>query len=463
MLAGPDRAQSSRCKAAAARLALWICVSACASGCEGPLARPDAVVLIVVDTLRADHLGTYGYRRSTSPGLDRWAERGVVFERASAPSPWTLPSFASLYTGRLPTRHGAGVKAGSGGDRRFSRLARGVPVAAEIIGSRGFATAGFATNRFLQPGFGVERGFQTYDVAHGQQGGQRRADVIVDRALDWIDDRGSARFFVSIHILDPHMPYDAPAPARGRFTVGLTPTPGLPLANTRKMWGLAAQLSSQDRAYVSATYDEEVAFVDLHLTRLLEQLEARGILDRALVLLTSDHGEELFDRGGFEHGHSLYQELLHVPLVVWGPSLRPARIATPVSLVDLLPTLLDALDLPQPDDLDGVSLWPAVRTGAEPPHRDLFAQSTLYGPRRRAVIAWPYKLIVDPESGWRQLFDLSLDPEEKRDLAPARVGLAEELAEVITRRFSAPAPAPREAVELDPQTFEELRALGYLR
>ena len=149
MPGGPDRARSSHGNAAAARLALWICVSVCASGCEGPLARPDAVVLIVVDTLRADHLGTYGYRRSTSPGLDRWAERGVVFERASAPSPWTLPSFASLYTGRLPTRHGAGVKAGSGGDRRFSRLARGVPVAAEIIGSRGFATAGFATNRLV--------------------------------------------------------------------------------------------------------------------------------------------------------------------------------------------------------------------------------------------------------------------------------------------------------------------------
>jgi arylsulfatase A-like enzyme len=461
MLAGPDRTRSPHGNAAAARLALWICLSVCASGCGGQLAPPDAVVLIVVDTLRADHLGTYGYLRPTSPGLDRWAKRGVVFERAWAPSPWTLPSFASLYTGRLPTRHGAGVKPGPGGDRKFSRLARGVPVAAEIIGARGFATAGFATNRFLQPGFGVERGFQTYDVAHGQRGGQRRADVIVDRALAWIDDRGSGRFFASIHILDPHMPYDAPAPARGRFTDGLTPTPGLPLANTQKMWGLAAQLSSPDRAYVSASYDEEVAFVDLHLTRLLEQLEARGILSRALVMLTSDHGEELFDRGGFEHGHSLYQELLHVPLVIWGPDLRPARIATPVSLVDLLPTLLDALDLPQPDGLDGVSLWPAVRAGAEPPHRDLFAQSTLYGPPRRAVIAWPYKLILDAESGRRQLYDLSVDPGEKRDLAPARAGLAEELAEVITSRLSAP--APREAVELDPQTLEELRELGYLR
>ena len=443
---------------------LALAAALCLSGCARDVAHPDALVLIVVDTLRADRLGSYGYHRSTSPGLDRLAARGVVLERAWAPSPWTLPSFASLYSGLLPSRHGAGVAPGAGPapERGFSRLAGGVPVAAEILRSHGFATAGFATNRFLQTAFGIERGFETYDVEHTQLGRQRRADVIVDRALAWIDAHASGRFFLSIHILDPHMPYDAPAPTGGRFTSELTPTPGLPFGNTRKMWGLAAQLGSEDRAYVSAAYDEEVAFVDLHLTRLLEQLESRGILDRALVVLTSDHGEELFERDGFEHGHTLYQELLHVPLVIWGPGLAASRIASPVSLVDVLPTALDALGIPKPADLDGVSLWPAVRTGAEPPHRDLFAQATLYGPRRRAVIAWPYKLIVDLRTGHRELYDLSLDPRERRDLAPTQARLADELAAVIARRFSSRAPAPRERAELDPQTLEELRALGYL-
>jgi arylsulfatase A-like enzyme len=200
--------------------------------------------------------------------------------------------------------------------------------------------------------------------------------------------------------------------------------------------------------------------VDRQLEHFLKGLEQRRLADETLVVLTADHGEELFDHGGFEHGHSLYQELLHVPLAFWGPGVQPGRIDAPVSLVDVLPTLLEGLGLPPLPGLDGVSLWPLVARRETLAERPILAEGTLHGPERRALVRWPWKL-VEVEGGSSGLFDLERDPREKDDLAasqPERLrALGEELARLRAGRAT-PAPAP----QLDERMRSQLGELGYL-
>jgi arylsulfatase A-like enzyme len=221
-------------------------------------------------------------------------------------------------------------------------------------------------------------------------------------------------------------------------------------------------LDAAERAFVAALYAEEVAYVDLQVGRLLDALAARGLFERALVVFAADHGEELWEHGDFEHGHSLYGELLQVPLVFWAPGLAPRRHAAPVSLVDVLPTLLDALSLPLPEGLDGVSLWPALARGTDPPLRELVAHNTLRGHDRQALLAWPWKLVVDAEGGAPELYDLAADPGETRDLGAAEPERAAQLLARLRERLPPGAPARAREVELDPELRRELRALGYV-
>jgi arylsulfatase A-like enzyme len=203
--------------------------------------------------------------------------------------------------------------------------------------------------------------------------------------------------------------------------------------------------------------------VDRQIGRLFDGLEQRGLLDETLVVLTSDHGEELFDHDGFEHGHTMFQELLRVPLLFWGPGVRPGRIETPVSLVDVLPTLLEALGLEPLPDLAGRSLWGLLGGGPDPAERALVAEGTLHGPDRKALVRWPWKLVVTTGQPAR-LYDLGRDPGERRDLsqqAPER--LAELLEELeATTRAASRGRLDRSPAQLDEQTRAQLGELGYL-
>jgi arylsulfatase A-like enzyme len=211
-------------------------------------------------------------------------------------------------------------------------------------------------------------------------------------------------------------------------------------------------------------YDEELLFVDAQLGRLLDGLEARGRLGDSLVMLVADHGEEFFDHGGFEHGHSVFQELLRVPLVAWGPGVRPARIEAPVSIADVFPTVLEALGIPVEPGVAGRSLWGLLRGGAVPPERSLVAEALLHKRERKALIRWPHKLVFEPSSGRSQLFDLAADPAETRDLAESEPGLRQELLAELEATLEA---ASRERAARREATFpeaieERLRGLGYL-
>jgi arylsulfatase A-like enzyme len=435
------------------------------------LPRNAPLVLVVVDTLRADSLGLYGSSHPTSEGLDRWAERGAVFERAFAASNWTLPSVASLLTGRYPSGHGSGrakETLPNGRTRRvFVALDGSVPRLATLLAQAGYDTAAFVTNTFLRPGFGVAEGFATYDQSRNRAIGERRADVMVDRALAWIDQHANgAPCFLLLHLLDPHQPYDPPPGAAGRFTADYRGTLTAPIGPSsglvRQVKRREIDLDAADRAFVRGVYDEEVAFVAAHLSRLLDGLAERGVLERGVVVLTADHGEEFFDHGALEHGHTLYHELLRVPLVVWGSGVRAGRHREPVSLVDVLPTLLDAVGLAVPEGTDGASLWPLLTgRGGLRAERQLVAENSLYGDQRRAIIEWPWKLVVDVERPDTALFDLERDPAESENLAAARPEIVERLGAALERRV--PRRSGEAPVELDAETREELRALGYLR
>lgn len=422
---------------------------------------------MVVDTLRADRLGFYGYEQPTSPGLNGWARRGVVFERAVSAAPWTLPSVASMLTGRYPASHGAGrgqETRPNGKTRRvFLGLGEEIPTLAEVVASSGYATGAFVTNSFLREEFHLDRGFEEYDFARNRFLSERRADFVVDRALEWATAQESKPYFLLVHILDPHMPYDPAEEDRGLFTSGYAGQLEVPL-NSRQMRRVKRGLlefGPLDQQWVGSLYDEQLPFVDRQVSRLLTGLEELGVLDRGLVFLTSDHGEEFWDHGGFEHGHTMYQELLRVPLIVWGPGLEPRRLDEPVSGVDLLPTVLEALDLELPSGTDGVSLWPLLIGSRGPAERPLLAQNTLFGSQEEALLRWPHKLIWNRDRGQGRLFNLEEDALEKNDLAAQEPELFEQL------RLELESLKPREVsaqvgVELSDDTRADLEALGYL-
>ncbi|MCZ6784881.1 MAG: sulfatase [Proteobacteria bacterium] len=433
--------------------------------CSASDPRVDAIVLVVVDTLRADHLGSYGYERDTSPSLDAWSASGRLYERALATSPWTLPSMASLFTGQIPARHAAGEVVREEGASNVLMLDASVPTLAEILSEHGFVTGAIVNNVFLAPQFGLHRGFADYDFVWQSEETMRRADQVVRLALRWIDLHERERFFLVVHLMDPHMNYDAPEAFRGRFTqAGTSDKLDYPV---HQLWPIRTGrlvLDDSDRAFVAAAYDEEIAFVDQELEHLRTGLEARGILRRGLVVLTSDHGEELFDHGGFEHGHALWQEIVHVPLLVWGAGVRPGREPAPVSLIDVTPTLLDAAGIAVPDGIEGTSLWPNLTGGDALPERMLSVDSPLWGPRRTAAIRWPHKFERVPELGRQRLVDLAADPGERENLGPKRPRIRERMrAELEAHLREARAKrGDTEPARIDPETETLLRSLGYI-
>ncbi len=450
-------------------------------------AQPEAnlrpVVLIVVDALRADHLGTYGYERATSPNLDSWAQRGRVFERAWATSPWTLPSFGSILTGRLPSAHGAGIEVGDAANadvevvaaRNFVRLSDAARTIAESLSAAGFVTGAFVANPFLDPRFGLDRGFGYYDHYDTSNADLRPAAEVVDRALAWIDEAGGEPFFLLMHLFDPHLDYDAPAPFRGRFTRAVPGGFELPVRGLWPIRNRVEDLSPQERDFIVAAYDEEVAYVDAELGRFFAELDRRGFLQRMGVVLTADHGEEFFEHGGFEHGHAMHEEVLRVPLIVWGPQVTPGRDRLPVSLLDVAPTILaaagvgptgapTAADAASPGvTMPGVSLWQRT-DDAQSADRDIVAERVLYGPDAKTIVNWPYKAILQVDDSTAKLFDLSTDPYERRDLAAQQ---PDELGRLLGRLSEALAAARAmgdvSEAELDDELLRRLRALGYIR
>ena len=418
-----------------------------------------SAILIIVDTLRADHLSMYGYPRLTSPNLDAWAAGGRVYERAHSTSSWTLPAFGTLFTGYVPMRHGAGYA------ERSSKLGSSVSTIAEMLIDRGFRTGAVINNPYLRKIFGVDRGFEEYDYAPANNNRHRPADVVVSRSLELVDRWGAEPFFLVIHFFEPHMRYGPPRSFRGRFSQNIESELRYPVSERRRFLEQPEQLSVGDREFIKAAYDEEIAFVDQELGRLMNGLVERGVLENTMLVFTSDHGEELFEHGGFEHGHEMWQELLHVPLVVWGSGVNPGRESAPVSLADVAPTVLEWAAVDIPADFDGLSLWPNLAGERQFPERTLIAEGRLYGDQyAAAAIRWPLKVVVDSDRNPVRAIDLAADPDERTDLLVSSDDRPDgAVGGLISTLRGRVVDSQDEPALLDDDTLESLRSLGYVR
>jgi arylsulfatase A-like enzyme len=431
---------------------VWI-----ATACHpGGAAHPRNVILISIDTLRADHLGCYGHTLPTSPNLDAFAAEGIVFEDAVATSPWTLPSHLSLLTGLYPARHGVRTA-----DRTLSDA---IPTLATLLAQRGFETAAVVSGLLLGPRWGVSQGFADFEMVDAPDRSRSgAASRITDSAIRWLDDHRGGPVFLFLHYFDVHSDYlSLPryerifAPPRSRFSGITMELIGVNLGRI--------PIKKSDAVSLALRYDAGIRQLDDDLARLFAHLRRDGWLDDTAVLVTSDHGEEFLEHGGVLHTRTHYQEILQIPMILRGPTIPAGvRIHRPVSLVDIVPTLLGLLRLAPPPSLDGVDLRPLWEAPDDPPdERWLFAEA---GPRWsrdeiRSVRRERYKLILNRESQERQLYDLVEDPRERENLLQRRPEVASRLAAALTRFMASDREAPQ-APEMPSEVQEHLKQLGY--
>jgi arylsulfatase A-like enzyme/Tfp pilus assembly protein PilF len=403
---------------------------------DGP-AGPLNLVVITLDTTRADRIGAYGSRDVDTPALDGLAREGVLFEQAVAVAPLTLPAHSSIFTGRFPPEHGVRDNGGFFLDDAQVTLA-------EVLRARGYRTGGFIAAYVLDSKWGVSQGFDTYfdDFDLGESRGmsigaiQRPANEVADRALPWMQDTKDKPFFAWIHFYDPHTPYRPPEPYATR--------------------------------YKGRPYNGEVAFVDSQVGRVIDQLKSMGIYDRTVVVVMGDHGESLGDHGEGQHGFFIYNSVTHVPFMIRAPydRMQGRRIGDPVRSVDVMPTVLDLLGIPTPKEVTGASLVPLMTGSAAELALDAYSESLYplhhYGwSDLRALRAGRYKVIDAPRP---ELYDVDDDPTETSNLYEQRRALGDSMIAQLRKREQAfeRTEAPLPAGDVDPEARARLAALGYV-
>ena len=406
--------------------------------------RPVNVVLIGIDTLRRDHVGCYGYERPTTANIDRLAGEGVLFEDAVSQSPWTLPSFSTIHTSLYPTQHGAGGferSQGTFGNRMGGTV---MPLAMVLLKS-GYATGAIINAPALAPDFGVDKGFEFYDTS--PRWDPRLADGTTEDALKWIDSNSGGPFFMFVHYFDPHLPYSPPEPYDTMYDSDYS-GPVSSSFDRETFNKIIPEIVERGGAeaeaewdHVRALYDGEITFTDKAVGALLDGLEERGLRENTLVVFVSDHGEEFYEHGGFEHGHTMYDELIKVPLIFSLPGKMPAgtRISRQVRMMDVMPTILDFLGICSLSHLEGVSLEPLISGDGEPadrpdvllPYRFAYSEAMLYGSEKKCMTAFPWKVVYDMISTETMAFNLEDDPAEMSDLAESEPPAAALLQEVL--------------------------------
>lgn len=432
----------------------------------GRTARPNVVVYLV-DTLRADHVGVYGYGAPTTPALDAVARESVVCAHARAQSSWTRPAVATLLTGLSPYTHRTMDK--------LQRLPEEIDTLAERLGAAGYRTGFVTTNVNVSGKFGFRQGSELFSYLTDRRGGRAaKADStrVNEIAIRWLESlEGDAPFFLFLHTVDPHAPYEPEA----RFLARFAPEPDdARLGQRRALARLEradAPPDARTMAQLLALYDAEVAANDEAFGALVGWLEQKGLWDDTLLLFVSDHGEEFFEHGKTEHGRTLYEEQLRVPMVWKLPGNLGAgrRLETPVDQIDVAPTILEAAGLALPAALPGRSLWPALAAGAALAERPSTALLDRLSYAYESVYDRGFKLIrrldrdTYRERPLEQLFDLARDPFERADRASElRVRRALLESRLRAERLAlGPALAPGD-VELDGDLERSLRALGYL-
>jgi arylsulfatase A-like enzyme len=406
--------------------------------------RPN-VLLIVVDTLRADHLGAYGYARPTSPNLDRFADTAVRYERAWSQAPWTTPSVAALLTSRQPLSFGI--------TDVDSTLPEGATLLSERLAAAGYRTGAVVSHRFVSRRWGFAQGFESFDDTNARDHDAITSPQITAQALRFLDEHRDERFFLWLHYFDPHFAYREHADfAFDR--AGAYDGPVQPGVRFGDLLRRQATLGPADARELERLYDSEIAFTDEHIGRVLAHLAETGLDANTLVVFTADHGEEFLEHGRLGHTKTLYDEVLRVPLLVRTPGVAPGVVDAPVALVDVAPTILDALGLPPDAEAAGRVLpRPSERVD---PERVVLASSERRQ-RKITAVSEGFKLIRTGEQV--EYYDLTRDPGERSPLADRDVGPFARL-DAATRELAV-ANTPGAAVELSEDERERLRLLGY--
>ncbi|MCJ7644572.1 MAG: sulfatase-like hydrolase/transferase [Candidatus Aminicenantes bacterium] len=393
------------------------------------------VLLITLDTTRADHLGCYGYASAKTPNLDRLAREGIRFTRVCCPAPLTLPSHASIMTGLYPVTHGV---RNNGHD-----LPSGIRTLAGILKAQGYSTAAFVSSFSVDSRFGLDRGFDVYDDTFRAespfktQNAERRAEETFARFSRWLENNGKSRFFGWVHYFDPHLPYDPPSPYKEEFE-------GNP-------------------------YDGEIAYMDRYVGAVLDRLKELGVLERTIIVIAGDHGEGLGDKVELGHGIFLYEETLKVPLIVHSPSIFPRAqvIENEVRLIDVAPTILETVGLKgETAGMTGQSLIPWLRGKSG---KDLDSLVETFYPRENfgwselvGLVSGRWKYIQSPRP---ELYDLRDDPGEREDLIASSAGKAAELRKTLEQELLVSGAGGSSAsgrTGVKPEDQERLRSLGYV-
>jgi arylsulfatase A-like enzyme/Flp pilus assembly protein TadD len=393
--------------------------------------HPLNVVLVTIDTLRADHLGCYGYGDAATPVLDGIASGGALFESAVAQTPLTPPSHASIFTGQYPNVHGVRNNGGF-------VLADSSTTLAEVLQQQGWDTAAFVGASVLKKLIGLNQGFAVYDDEmprkdprlQVREDPERPASSVVDGAIAWLNGQSGKPFFLWVHVFDPHVPYEPPAPF--------------------------------DQQFRARPYDGEIAYTDRELGRLFAALSQKAPKDQTLIAVLGDHGESLSDHGEYTHGIFLYDSTVHVPFLLSGPGVPAgARVTQQVRTIDLLPTLLELLGGLPPAGVQGVSLVPALEgseVATEPSyHETLFPKMNMGWAELRALRTSRWKYIQAPRP---ELYDLAADPKETTNVIER---FPEEAAKLEAQlKQTAKSSEKVQTRMVDDKTVAQLKSLGYL-
>jgi arylsulfatase A-like enzyme len=432
--------------------------------------RPKNIVLICVDTLRSDHLGGYGYDRSTTPNLDSLAaEEGITFENAYASSSWTLPSVTSVFTSLHAPQHGV--------EDQGTRLSEDATTLSERLSVDDWLTAAFVTHIYVSSLFGLDQGFSEFHELsidwNFREGLQLRADQLNQNVLPWLEHHSDSRFFLYLHYFDPHWEYDPPGPYRARFTDPdyLGPADGTwehlsPYLSPERL------MAAEDLRQTEGLYDGEILWTDHHLGLLFDAMKALGLWDQSLIVIFGDHGEEFQEHGSVHHTKTLYEEVLRVPLLIKLPGGRPPdarpRVDERVRLMDIAPTILEVAGLDPSPEMGGTSLLSSLEKRGD--DRDVFAHTRRNEANKMALLTGDWKFIFTYTPGREsvELFDLARDPLERASVSRFQRDLAKKLWQDAESRFQTMLRwnhehlAPANPVELTPEQEEHLRTLGYV-
>lgn len=471
-------ARSSRFHFRAIQVALVVLLG-CANGFADPQAasektsgdRSPNIVLIVIDTLGAKHVGSSPGQTAATPNLNALAARGANFSQAFSTAPWTKASLASLFTSLYPSQHRTTALR--------SAFQPPVPTLAETLKSAGYKTAGFVSHTLIGPKTGYAKGFDYYDIVSfkGNIHDAITSEQVSDFGVKWLADNGkkaSQPLFLFLHYFDPHYNYQHhPRYDRSSWYQGPI-KPGLGFRHLRDMF---SRLTESDFRALGNLYEEEIAYTDSEIGRFLNYLESSGLGKNTAVIVTADHGEEFNEHGGIGHTRTLYNELVHVPLYIVGPGI-PANqeIRTPVSNIDIFPSAAAIAGLKAlPAGLQGKSLFDELKNGLiNAPERPLMMEVDFRSEGVKAhkvgCLKGRHKIVLDKESQQWELYDLLSDPEEKKDLYASSPTIAADLKTIVEnyrKQFGNSDRAEKEA-EKDqtqgktPEEIEQLRTLGYL-